>query len=106
MKKILSISLIVLLTAVPAAFSISVDESTSQQYIKKHGYSDEMARLIDLQNAQINGENTKYISNQPALYQDKRVNFIRRFFMYFDCGLDDGNFMQNSIDYTTRWDDF
>ncbi len=63
-----------------------------------------MSRLIDLQHAQINCTQPKYKDNSPEIYKDKKVNFIRRVFMYFDCGLEDGKFMQHDIKFTTRPD--
>lgn len=106
MKKFLLISFILIATNLPSLAFITTDEATSQEYIQNHGYSDEMSRLIDLQNAQINGAKTTYRSNDPEWYTaNKSVNFIRKVFMYFDCGLDDGKFMQNNINYSSRYDD-
>ena len=106
MKKFLLISFILIATNLPSLAYITTDESTSEEYIQNHGYSDEMSRLIDLQNAQTNGAKTTYKSKDPEWYTaNKTVNFIRRAFMYFDCGLDDGKFMQNNINFTNRYDD-
>ncbi len=107
MKKYLFILLLALIsTNLPSYAFITTDESTSQEYIQNHGYSDEMSRLIDLQNAQINGAKSKYKGKDPDWYtSNKTVNFVRRAFMYFDCGLDDGKFMQNNIDFTNKYDD-
>lgn len=106
MKKFLSIMFIFFAISLPTFAVITTDEAVSEKYIQNHGYSDEMSRLIDLQNAQINGQRTEYNEKGPDWYtSNKLVKFVRRTFMYFDCGLDDGNFMQNKIDYTNRWDD-
>ena len=105
MKKFLSILFLLSVFNLPSLAVITPEDAMSEDYIQNHGHSDEMSRLIDLQNAQINGEKSIYKGKDPALYADKKVNFIRRVFMYFDCGLDDGKFMQNNIDYTNRYDD-
>lgn len=105
MKKILSILCLYLIVVMPAFSAITTEESTSQQYIESHGYSSEMARLIDLQNAHVNGAEPKYKNNDPNWYSDKKVNFVRKVFMYFDPGLDDGKFGKNTIKYTNRYDD-
>lgn len=106
MKNFLSVLLIFMAFSLPASAIITPEEAKSEKYIQNHGHSDEMSRLIDLQNSQINCHNTTYKSKDPEWYtKDKKVNFIRKVFMYFDCGLNDGKFMQNNIDYTTRWDD-
>lgn len=107
MKKIvtvLSIMFVFLSLALPSFAVITPEEAMSETYIQGHGYSGEMSRLIDLQHAQINCIQPKYKGDRPEIYNDKKVNFIRRVFMYFDCGLDDEKFMQHDIKYTTRYD--
>lgn len=103
MRKFLYIILLVSMFHLPCFAEITTDEAISQTYIQTHGHSDEMSRLIDLQNAQINCERTKYRSNNPAWYSDKKVNFIRQVFIYFDPGLDDEKFGNHSIQYTNRY---
>lgn len=105
MKKLLAIVFILIVANMPAS-AITSDESVSVEYIKKRGHSDEMARLVDLQKSRINGTEPTYINPDPEWYKsDKRVNFVRKMFMYFDPGLDNGKFMHDNIDYTNRWDD-
>lgn len=107
MKKIipvLSIMFVFAGFALPSFAVITPEEAMSETYIHGHGYSGEMSKLIDLQHAQINCTQPKYKANNPEIYNDKKVNFIRRVFMYFDCGLDDEKFMQHDIKYTTRPD--
>lgn len=105
MKKFLPIMFVLLAINLPSFAAITPEEAMSETYIQNHGHSDEMSKLIDLQNAQINCTKTNYISKDPAWYADKKVSFIRKVFMYFDPGLDDGHFMQNNIDFTNRWND-
>lgn len=106
MKNFLTILFIFVVFSSPAMAVITPEEAASQQYIKNHGYSNEMARLINLQDAQVNGTKTKYVSNEPDWYKnDKKVNFIRKVFMYFDCGLDDEKFMQHDTRFTPKYDD-
>lgn len=107
MKKIipvLSIMFVFLGFALPSFAVITPEEAMSETYIQGHGHSAEMSRLIDLQHAQINCTQTKYKGSDPEIYNDKKVNFIRRVFMYLDCGLEDGKFMQHDIKYTPRYD--
>lgn len=104
MKKVLSALFIYSILALPSLAVITPDEALSDTYIQGHGYSGEMSKLIDLQNSQINSTPTKYKSNDPAWYGDKKVNFIRKVFMYFDSGLDDDKFMKHDIKYTVRHD--
>ena len=105
MKKFLLVLFICFTIVLPSFAVITPEETTSETYIQNHGHSGEMVRLIDLQNAQINGIKPDYVGSDPAWYTDKKVNFIRKVFMYFDCGLDDGKFMQNDIKFTPRYND-
>lgn len=107
MKKVLSILFILsvlTINVLPSFAVITPEEEMSETYIKGHGHSAEMARLIDLQTSQINCTEKKYKSDEPAIYADKKVNFIRKVFMYLDCGLDDGKFMQHDTNFTNRYD--
>ena len=90
--------------ALPSFAILTTDEAISPAYVKNHGDSYEMCHLVDLQKAQINGTQPTY-TPPGKIYKFKPIKFIRRMAMYFDSGLDDGMFMRNNIDYTTRWDD-
>lgn len=105
MKKVLFVLFVFTTLTLPASAIITPEDAKSETYLKNHGYSNEMSKLIDLQDSQINGTKFNYKSKDPEWYSEKKVNFIRKVFMYFDCGLDDGKFMQHNIDYTTRYDD-
>lgn len=105
MKRILSLIFVYIAFVLPSLAFVTPDEVRSEKYVINHGHSNEMARLIDLQETQINGTKSDYESKDPLWYSDKKVNFVRRIFMYFDPVLDDGKFMQHNIDYTNRWDD-
>lgn len=106
MKKFIALLFLLSIVTLPCFAVLTTEETTSQNYLENHAYSKEMARIVDLQKAQINGTKTKYVSNEPDWYtNNKLVKFVRKTFMYFDCGLDDGKFMQDNINYTNRWDD-
>lgn len=106
MKKLLLL-LIIFYTVSLSSFAVMTpEEAMSIDYIKNHGYSDEMARLIDLQSFQISNKPSQYKSSDPDWYtQNKKVNFIRKTFMYFDSGLDDGKFLKHNTKYTNSWSD-
>lgn len=129
MKRIIFLIFAMLIANLPSSAVILTEEVTSATYIKKHGYSDEMCRLIDLQNAHINGVDTTYPQHVwsgkdirvpayiarklPKGYEqkladtisEKRVNFVKKIFCYFDPGIDDGEFGNNKIKYTTGFED-
>lgn len=114
MKIKLFLCLFLLISSNLACFAvINTDDAISEKYIINHGYSGEMARLIDLQQAQINGTSTKYkqketwYNNQLLKWvPEKQVNFVRNKFLYYDAGLDDGKFMQHETRYTNSWHDW
>ncbi|MDD3435667.1 MAG: hypothetical protein PHC64_00790 [Candidatus Gastranaerophilales bacterium] len=106
MKKILSLICLYFAVSLPSAAVLSTDDVMSAEYIMNHGHSEEMAKLMDLQNAQINGVPFKYKNKDPEWYSsNKPVNFIRKVFIYFDGGLDDGKFMQHDTRFTQSWED-
>lgn len=105
MKKILSLMFVFVTFGLPSMAVITPEEATSEKYIENHGHSQEMARLIDLENTQINGTKSNYKSKDPAIYSNKAVSFVRHVFMYFDPGLNDDKFMKHDTKYSTRYDD-
>lgn len=113
MRKILLVLSIIGVLSSPCFASITPQESMSEKYIKKHGHSAEMSRLIDLQNSQINGVESSYIKTQetwqkvkyPRWCTENRIRWVRKAFQYIDPALDDEKFMQHNIDYTNKYDD-
>ena len=105
MKKSLFILLALVAVGLPSFAYITPEQAASTEYIEKHGHSVEMARLVNLQNQQINEGDVSYKSKNPAKYSEKKINFIRNAFMYFDCGLDDERFMQHDTAFTPRWNE-
>lgn len=104
MKKVLLIYILFLAANLSAFAVVTPEEVTSRQYLDNHGHSDEMSRLIDLQHSQINGVPATFDRKEPAYYAEKKVNFVRKVFMYLDGGLDDQKFMEHEIKYTNRYD--
>lgn len=135
MKKFLPLLFLLFLASMPASAVVTTEEVRSEAYIRAHGHSEEMAKLMDLQFSQINGAPRKFVRKSPDWYQaepfltmkktvlhfdktpeDNILNrgnlnevqpfkFVRSLFMYTDKTLEDGKFMQNNIDYTNRYDD-
>lgn len=90
----------------PSHAVLSTDDSTSAEYIKKHGYSDEMARLIDLQKSQYNATDKKYKREEPEWYtSNKAVYYIRHAFMYLDSATDDQKFMEHKTNFSNGFND-
>lgn len=105
MKKLLAISFVLLMAQMPS-LALTTEEASTVDYLENRGHSMEMAKLVDFQKSKINGTEPTFKSKDPDYYtSDKRVNFIRKVFMYFDPALDDGQFMKHDINYSNRWDD-
>lgn len=105
MKKILTLLFIYIFFHAPCFAAITREEAMSQTYLENHGHSAETVRLINLQNAQINGVQTVYKSKDPDWYTtNKPIKFLRQVFIYFDPGLDDDKFgSKNDIQFTDNW---
>lgn len=118
MKKNLLVLILFTMVALPGHCELTTDEALSPEYIINHGHSPEMARLMDLQNSQINNVPTVYVEKKsPRWYkshitnekvknvllhldpQEEQGKYTKAIFDYFDPGLDDGKFMQNQIHY-------
>lgn len=100
MKKIFYILIgLILFNANIAQAEVTVEEITSERYVKNHGYSDETYRLMNLQHSQIAGTEADVVS-QPKNY--RKFSLIRKFFIYFDPALDDGRFGEHSIEFTQK----
>lgn len=107
MKKILLLAGLILISNAHSCLAFTNDDATSKDYMKTYDYSDDMVRLVNIQKNKANGLKSTYKYDEPDWYtSNKPVNFIRKAFMYFDCGLDDHKFMEgDDIHFTSRWDD-
>jgi hypothetical protein len=76
---------------------VTDEEIMSAEYITNHGYSSEMARLIKLQDAQINGNNleTTYAKQPKGWLAYPPGSWVRAFFIYIDPSYDQGDFGQH-----------
>ena len=77
--------------------AVTVEESSSPEYLRNRGYSNSMIDMTEYSKASANGE--KYISQQDVehYYDSKLTKFIKRFFNYIDPAVDDGKFMNHDI---------
>lgn len=107
MKNTFIIIAIITVIGLPAFSAITPQEAMSDDYIYNHGHSREMAKLIDLQQSQINGGPSKYKLErpEPAYYSYTPVKYFREFLNYFDSGREDNTFMKRDIKYTGGYED-
>lgn len=103
MKKFLLAIFLLIMAQAQASAVLSDEQVMSPKYIINHGHSKEMARLIDLQSSQINGQKPKYDRNEPEWYtSNKTVSFFRKWFMIADPALDDQQFMQHDTNFSSN----
>lgn len=104
MKKSL-ITIFAILMVNVQCFALVTTETSSSKYLEQHGYSSETVRIIDLNKSQINSVDATYKTskenwekvNYPKCCTEKRINFVRKVFMYLDPGLNDGTFGSHQI---------
>lgn len=104
MKKFLMI-LSAIFLASPAFAAVSTDEVMSVEYLNNHGHSQEMTRLIHLQNDQINGHCTGGKKINKGIYKYLPFNIVRTIVEYIDPASDDGLFMQHSPSFENGYKD-
>ena len=102
MKKIFI--LIMAISLLPV-YALTIDETTSYDYLRKHGHSDALIDAVHFEKAVINGE--EYISMDKQKHQNDffLVKWVRRLFTYFDPALDDGTFNDHNIKITPQVND-
>ena len=97
MKKILTLTLMLLISASAGMCSISNKEMTNETYMKNQGYSDETIRLINMQIYEPFGEKEK--QGTPIGRAWRKIN------AFIDPAYDDGKFGQQNIEFTNRWNE-
>ncbi|MCQ2788974.1 MAG: hypothetical protein MJ229_01215 [bacterium] len=98
MKKFFYILIsLIIFNANIAQAEVTVDEITSERYVRNHGYSAETYRLMNLQHAQIAGTEADVV---PQPNRNRKFSLIRKFFIYIDPALDDGKFGEHSVDFS------
>lgn len=89
----------------PASSKVTVEETTTDEYMQNSGYSSTMVDMANYAKATANGE--KYISNR-----EKKLNsygpvtrFFHKVFSYLDPAQDEGDFMNHDIKMYPQTDD-
>ena len=103
--KILLLTGILALAAIPANAELTVDDVSSREYLMNHGHSGATADIVELAKSSVNGSKAdlpvdhKY-DNKPLIYK-----WVDKAFIYLDPALDKGKFMREDIKYTPTVDD-
>ncbi len=85
--------------------AVTVEESSSPEYLRNRGYSSSMVDMTEYSKASVNGQ--KYISQDDVehYYETKFKKGLKRFFKYVDPAIDDGKFMNHDIKLSPSVDD-
>lgn len=103
-KILLAVGLMVVFT-IPVRAELTVDDISSDAYLRNHGHSQATVDIINLQKSNASGEKAdlpvyhKY-DNKPAIYK-----WVDKFFLYIDPATDDGRFMRQDIKYVPHVED-
>lgn len=103
-KNLLILSLLAGVIALPACAELTVEDSSSREYLLKHNYSQSTVEIIERGRASANGEEYVKAPVRPC-YQKGPIKWIRSVFIYLDPALDDGQFMNHDIKPTSHHDD-
>lgn len=105
MKKNLLIMSLFILFVSPALAELTVEDTTSPEFMKNSGYSKASINATQKIIARNNGEALEE-PVEHEIYNYTPVKFIRRLFMYIDPSLDDHSFMNDhNINTSPRFDD-
>ncbi len=86
-------TLIALLSFTTSSYAVTVQESTSEDYLINSGYSKETARLVNLKKHQTAG---KEIKTEKSIFSWP-IRMLKKLDAYLDPGIDDGSFGTTDI---------
>lgn len=107
MKKIFIIVIAYVAFIMPASAQITTENMTRPEIIINQGYSPEVARLINLQNAQATDKLPTYNGIQPVRYKTKikPIDSVVDYFLNGFVGSDDGQFGKRQYNPSPNWED-
>lgn len=93
------------MTMLPACAELTINDSTSREYLMNHGHASTTADMVELQKSAANGTKAdlpiyhKY-ENKPLVYK-----WVDKFFIYLDPAQDDGKFLRRDTKFKPQVDD-
>lgn len=75
------------------ANALTTEEVKNSEYLINHGHSKEMAKMVNLQTTQVNGE------KPPAIEGNVILKWVRKVQSYYDPAYDNGSFGRNDINF-------
>ena len=103
--KILSIVLIACLIPLAANAAVTVDKTTTQEYLMNNGYSKQIYDSVNVTRARATGQ--EYYSSEERSYNSMSPTrrFFRRLHSYIDPAIDDYSFYHHDVHTEPNIDD-
>ncbi len=104
-NKLLLIAILAMTVQLQSGAAISVDESTSIEYLQNKGFSTQTAEMVNVSKARAIGE--EFYTDDEAAYkkQNKFVRFWRKLYVYTDPAAEDYSFYHHDTDTTPSYTD-
>ena len=100
MKKVLLILSLIGLVTLPACAELTVSDTSADEYLRNHGYSQSTINIVNKTKAQVNGEPLTEPVEQEY-YNQPFVKWFRKLVMYIDPSHDDHSFMNDHNIHTS-----
>lgn len=103
--KLLLIAILAAIVQLQSNAAVSVDETTTINYLKNQGFSEQTADMVNVSKARATGE--EYYTKDEAAYrkQNKFVRFWRKLYVYTDPAAEDYSFYHHDTDTTPSYTD-
>ncbi len=105
MKKLLLIAILSIFAQVQANASLTVDELSSETYLRNNGYSKQTAEVITVSKARALGDEYYTEDEQAFRNQNKFVRFWRKLYVYADPAAEDYSMYHHDTDTTPSYTD-
>ena len=105
MKKLLLIAILSLVAQVQTNASLTVDELSSETYLKNNGYSTQTAEVVNVVKARSLGDEYYTKDEQAFKNQNKFVRFWRKLYVYADPAAEDYSIYHHETDTTPSYTD-
>ena len=105
-KSIISLIMLLGISGIPAYSSVSVDTTTSPEYLINSGYSKATAEHVSVVKARANGVEYYTDDEEKFAKQNAFVRFFRKLYMYTDPASENYSLYHHSINTTPKYTDF
>lgn len=104
-KKMILVALILAFAQLQSVAVVTVQESTSGNYLINNGYSVQTADIVQVVKARTNGEEYYTADETKLKKSNKFVRFCRKFYAYFDPAAEDYSYYHHDTKTTPSYTD-